>query len=36
MRRLRQKMPNLSVETIYGFGYRLLVWWRSFQFHPSY
>jgi DNA-binding response OmpR family regulator len=26
MRRLRQKMPNLSVETIYGFGYRLLVW----------
>jgi DNA-binding response OmpR family regulator len=26
MRRLRQKMPRLSVETIYGFGYRLLVW----------
>ena len=26
MRRLRQKMPNLNVETIYGFGYRLLVW----------
>ena len=25
MRRLRQKMPNLSVETIYGYGYRLLV-----------
>ncbi len=25
MRRLRQKMPNLQVETIYGFGYRLLV-----------
>ena len=25
MRRLRQKMPRLSVETIYGFGYRLLV-----------
>ncbi len=24
MRRLRQKMPNLSVETIYGFGYRLI------------
>ncbi len=24
MRRLRQKMPNLSVETIYGFGYRLV------------
>ena len=24
MRRLRQKMPNLQVETIYGFGYRLL------------
>lgn len=24
MRRLRQKMPDLSVETIYGFGYRLL------------
>ncbi len=23
MRRLRQKMPNLSVETIYGYGYRL-------------
>ena len=28
MRRLRQKMPNLSVETIYGYGYRLLVWKR--------
>ena len=26
MRRLRQKMPALNVETIYGFGYRLLVW----------
>ena len=26
MRRLRQKMPKLNVETIYGFGYRLLVW----------
>ena len=25
MRRVRQKMPNLSVETIYGYGYRLLV-----------
>lgn len=25
MRRLRQKMPKLNVETIYGFGYRLLV-----------
>ncbi|MCR5350411.1 MAG: response regulator transcription factor [Acholeplasmatales bacterium] len=25
MRRLRQKMPALNVETIYGFGYRLLV-----------
>lgn len=25
MRRLRAKMPNLQVETIYGFGYRLLV-----------
>ncbi len=24
MRRLRQKMPNLNVETIYGYGYRLL------------
>ena len=24
MRRLRQKMPNLLIETIYGFGYRLL------------
>lgn len=24
MRRLRQKMPELNVETIYGFGYRLL------------
>lgn len=28
MRRLRQKMPNLSVETIYGFGYRLSLWKR--------
>ena len=25
MRRLRQKMPNLSVETIYGYGYRLSI-----------
>ena len=25
MRRLRQKMPNLLIETIYGFGYRMLV-----------
>lgn len=24
MRRLRQKMPQLSVETIYGYGYRLI------------
>ena len=24
MRRLRQKMPKLKVETVYGFGYRLL------------
>lgn len=26
MRRLRQKMPNLSIETIYGYGYRLSIW----------
>ena len=26
MRRLRQKMTSLSIETIYGYGYRLLVW----------
>lgn len=25
LRRLRQKLPQLSVETIYGYGYRLLV-----------
>ena len=25
MRRLRQKMPDLSVETIYAYGYRLLI-----------
>ena len=25
MRRLRQKMPNLNVETIYGYGYRLTI-----------
>ena len=24
MRRLRQKMPKLRVETLYGYGYRLL------------
>lgn len=24
LRRLRQKMPNLKIETIYGFGYKLL------------
>ena len=23
LRRLRKKMPNLSINTIYGFGYRL-------------
>ena len=23
LRRLRKKMPNLSIQTIYGFGYRL-------------
>jgi DNA-binding response OmpR family regulator len=27
MRRLRKKMPNLLIETIYGFGYRLL--WKN-------
>ena len=25
MRRVRAKMPNLQIETIYGYGYRLLV-----------
>ena len=25
MRRLRQKMPNLKVETLYGYGYRLII-----------
>jgi DNA-binding response OmpR family regulator len=34
MRRLRQKMPNLSVETIYGFGYRLTLW-KNYQFLPN-
>jgi two-component system response regulator CssR len=24
LRRLRQKMPDLKIETIYGFGYRML------------
>jgi two-component system, OmpR family, response regulator CssR len=24
LRRLRHKMPDLKIETIYGFGYRLL------------
>ena len=24
LRRLRQKMPKLMIETIYGYGYRLL------------
>lgn len=27
VRRLRSKMPNLKINTIYGFGYRL-VWWN--------
>jgi DNA-binding response OmpR family regulator len=27
MRRLRSKMPRLNVETIYGYGYRLL--WKN-------
>lgn len=27
LRRLRQKMPNLKIETIYGFGYKLL--WKK-------
>lgn len=26
LRRLRQKLPNLQIETIYGFGYRLISW----------
>lgn len=26
MRRLRAKLPDLSVETIYGYGYRLALW----------
>ena len=25
LRRLRKKMPNINIQTIYGFGYRLLV-----------
>ncbi len=25
MRRLRQKMPNLKIETLYGYGYRLII-----------
>ena len=25
LRRLRQKMPTLNIETIYGYGYRLSV-----------
>ena len=28
LRRLRQKLPTLNVETIYGYGYRLTVWER--------
>lgn len=35
MRRLRQKMPNLSVETIYGYGYRLSIW-KSLIYHHSF
>jgi DNA-binding response OmpR family regulator len=27
MRRLRQKMPLINIETIYGFGYRLV--WKN-------
>jgi DNA-binding response OmpR family regulator len=29
MRRLRQKMTNLKIETLYGYGYRLIIWWRK-------
>jgi DNA-binding response OmpR family regulator len=36
MRRLRKKMPNLSIETIYGYGYRLLGWKRIYQFQVNY
>ena len=32
LRRLRQKMPSLQVETIYGYGYRLLSLWENYQF----
>lgn len=28
LRRLRQKMPKLNIETIYGYGYRLISWKR--------
>lgn len=31
LRRLRQKLPNLSIETIYGYGYRLIAW-EKYQF----
>lgn len=34
IRRLRQKMPDLKIETIYGYGYKLL-WrrWRGLGYH---
>ena len=34
LRRLRQKMPKLKIETIYGFGYRLL--WRKTNYQNNF
>jgi DNA-binding response OmpR family regulator len=35
MRRLRQKMPNLKIETLYGYGYRLIIWWKKLTYHHN-
>lgn len=31
LRRLRQKMPELQIETIYGYGYRMIIW-KSYRY----
>lgn len=36
LRRLRQKLPNLKIETIYGFGYKLLwIKWKGLVYRPK-
>lgn len=36
VRRLRKKMPDLNIETIYGFGYRMMKSWKIVHFQYKY